>query len=84
MLLGLCDPSDACVRQRHASPTVRDHYRRSFDGFRLRSPTGDLMLDFDRTARRVPDQGFAVLNFKIRPGPYVLSYCRPSVSPDLS
>jgi hypothetical protein len=35
------------------------------------------MLDFDRTARRVPDQGFAVLNFKIRPDPYVLSYCRP-------
>ncbi len=73
-LISVRDPSDACMRQRTATQDVRDNYRRSFDGFRLHSAAGNMLLDFDAHAKRDVDLGFAVLNVHLQPGTYVLSY----------
>jgi len=76
LLLSLRDPSDACFRQRQSSAVVRDNYRRSFTGFRLRNTRGELLLDFDQTAKIETALGFAVLNLNLRPDNYLLSYER--------
>lgn len=76
LLLSIRDSSDACFQQSEKSPIVRDNYRGSFTGFRLRNWQGDMLLDFDQAMQLKPDFGIALVNLHLHPGNYVLSYER--------
>lgn len=80
LLLSLRDPSEAPFTQ---SPPTRPAYERSFDGFCLFDPAGNLLIDYDQAARRNPEYGYAVRNAELNPGGYILRYLqdgRPTVS----
>ena len=74
LLLIVRDPSDANFTQQHSSPEIRENYRRSFGGFRLRDKDGNLLLNFDEVACPNPDWGYVVSSVEMNPGFYVLNY----------
>ncbi len=81
VLFSVRDPSDAYFERQPDRPAQRDNYRRSFDGFRLRSASGELLRDFDTTAKRDENLGIAIDRFDVGPGFYILTYEPDGVVP---